>query len=632
MPICSPNSERFEALCGKSKPRMLLEQVLAELSKTNSSSNEEVGYLNIGKRHTEPLNSIPEEKISRIESNRNACCMSPELKLHLESNREFFNRLRIRKELADQNSEGPLARLGTSASIPFKWEEQPGRPKNLSIQEPTVALALPPVRHSSLNSLVGDSQMISNSPRTLSGRLRNILQAKFHQSKLSDPSIEENKGEQEDVSNEFLQCPEEFACFSQKDSSPVSIFEGPDSPSSSSPSLLSYCNKPSSSTRQNSVPTLLANCLIPMTEMLNAVPVDNSGSIYQKLPAPFISADHKQNSRSKMSRSSFTELFGPNRTSQGFMRLQSENVGNSPIAMRREPEISMKSARNSAKSVSWGATEVIGEVEFRQPIKMIIPEEKHQVKQGECHTIVDHKLSNGSTCLAVSTSVSAEVACRSAIPVSSRTSGSSLSGIQETNSSMKVVPFVLQPSFKSHPEIFRGIPRRNKYWDKVQKNFKYGLRVDSFIEDKRKGKLTGSCGKNSQKMAVQPKRWTFSLMPRMNIVSCCTPTATNTVNCYSSRNTAHNTINRSKDKNKPLSLSSHKKLQSWNGGNCMTSMKSKNKPVLNPSTVSPAAPADICTGTIIKFKEGTKANQASKLHLCNIFLYESRVKLQGLNF
>ncbi|KAH9320998.1 hypothetical protein KI387_015637 [Taxus chinensis] len=442
---------------------MLLGRVLGELSQTVKSN-----CLNVDSETEEDI-VLSELEVTKY----NARAMSPpELNLHLESEGEFFNRLLIRRkeQAGHPNSDsGPLS-CPCSVSIPFEWEEKPGKPKkHLNPQKSPVALTLPPVIKS--NCVSRETSLVANSPRTLSDRLRNILQPKFHIVNFYETS--EAKGEEEEehgkVALDVLHYPEEFAWRSLRHSSPVSIFEGPDSSpsSSSSHSLLSYCSNnhnrslSSSSARhmQHSVPALLANRLIPVTEMLNAVPVDNSGSFCLKL-VPVKGGDV-----------SLPELRRVKSVKGGF---SSQNRMNRGSLNRRNS--------NSSRSVSWGGAEFINE---GQPNFVPSPE----VKPKHCSAIVDVDNCSDFAAPVVSTSVSTVVE-----------SGSCFSN-----------NFSIEPAksafSKGRCHGSQGIPRRKKHLEKVNKDFK-----DSYMDDNGQKKLIDSYGRKFQDVKVQPKKWHLSMV------------------------------------------------------------------------------------------------------------------------
>eukprot|EP01018_Ginkgo_biloba_P018055 Gb_20687 [translate_table: standard] len=170
---------------------MLLDQVLAELSEKGleNAENEEHGCFKEENNHMDLISSIPQEGIALEESldggnsmfieknlNRNGanCVGSPEkeLKLPLDFNQKFSSNLQ------NQNSERSSGFFGATASIPFQWEEKPGKPKNLTAEKTKFALRLPPIRQSRPYSHVGDPKLGKKLPKNLPGRLKTVLQGK----------------------------------------------------------------------------------------------------------------------------------------------------------------------------------------------------------------------------------------------------------------------------------------------------------------------------------------------------------------------------------------------------------------------------------------------------------------------
>lgn len=548
-------------LCDENcKTRMLLEQVIAELSEKNGVANRQPNCLDIRNSVAESSDS----KISGVECNGKTISrtISRELNLHLESEREFFNRLHTRKEFADTNSEcssGGFPRA-CNISIPFEWEEKPGKPKNkISMQAPAMSLSLPPVRKSNLNiSHLGDansqSHLGATSPMPLSSRLRSILQPKL---KLSGTSSGEISSEGKLVWDGNLHYPEEFAWRSMRAASPASVFEGPDCSPSSSSSLLSYCSRrplSSSSKRHDSVSALLANRLIPVAEIVNAVPVENSGSLSQRiLPAPIMS---KNIHGSNMIRDSSPRLTDSNGGDpQKLDRVQSfEGRSCLNTLSRGDPSMALKSVRksNSCRSVSWGGMESVSREEFMQPTKVL--EVEKQVKQEDCQPIhVDKKVSNNVSAAAslVSTSVSDGInTSGSSARLSSGTSGSSGS----SDPYIKSVHFGLQPSSRSDPNGLQGNPGLTRHSEK-KRDFQ-----DSIMEDNGRRTLIDSNRNISQRVKVRLKRWPLFMQQRMKMSGCCSSSASNTINCCSARTGTH-TINHNRYRDKRSSLSNHQKIQ-----------------------------------------------------------------------
>lgn len=534
---------------------MLLEQVIAELSEKNGVGNREPNRLDIRNSIAES----PDSKISGVECNGKAISrtLSRELNLHLESEREFFNRLHTRKDFTDTNSECSSGgfRRPCNISIPFEWEEKPGKPKNnISIQEPAMSLSLPPVRKSNLNiphlaNAHAHTHLIGTSPMPLSSRLRGILQPKL---KLSGSSNGEISSEGKVVWDGNLHYPEEFAWRSMRASSPASVFEGPDCSPSSSSSLLSYCSRrplSSSSKRQDSVSALLANRLIPVAEIVNAVPVENSGSLSQRiLPTSIPSKNiHGSNTTLRLIDSNGGDP-------QKIDRVQSfEGRTCLNTFSRGDPAMALKSARNSCRSLSWGGMESVSREDFTQPTKVL--EVEKQVKQEDCQpNHVDKKVSDNASAAAslVSTSASDGVnTTGSSTCLSSGTSGSSRSG----DSYIKSVRFGHQPSSRSDPKSFPNFPGLTRQSDKTR-DFQ-----DSIMEDNGRKKLIESHREISPRVKVRVKRWPLFLQQqRMKISGCCSPGASNTINCCSSRTGTHTTShNRYRDKRS--SLSNRQKIQ-----------------------------------------------------------------------
>lgn len=81
------------------------------------------------------------------------CIGSQEKELNLPLESKASN---LCYSLQSQKLGSPSGSFRLQASIPFQWEEKPGKPKHPPTEKPTFALRLPPIRQSRLFSHVGD--------------------------------------------------------------------------------------------------------------------------------------------------------------------------------------------------------------------------------------------------------------------------------------------------------------------------------------------------------------------------------------------------------------------------------------------------------------------------------------------
>lgn len=113
--------------------------------------------------------SLPKTNVIESETN---CISSPqrELKLPLVSEMKLSESLESQKWDLD-----PSSSFGVTASIPFQWEEHPGKPKNPSVEKPDYPLRLPPIRQSGLCCHLDGPSMPRKVPNKISGKLKVFL-------------------------------------------------------------------------------------------------------------------------------------------------------------------------------------------------------------------------------------------------------------------------------------------------------------------------------------------------------------------------------------------------------------------------------------------------------------------------
>ncbi|GLJ46366.1 hypothetical protein SUGI_0977290 [Cryptomeria japonica] len=161
---------------------MLLDQVLSELSEKGLGNFEKENPPSPSFGSTEDSigtdESSDRENSSLINStligNEINCrgCEEKELKLPLESNAMLCN------SVQSQKLDSPSGSVAVIASIPFHWEEKPGKPKNPSVENPEYTLRLPPIRQSKLYPHVGDQKSSRKTLNSLSGRYKFPMQGR----------------------------------------------------------------------------------------------------------------------------------------------------------------------------------------------------------------------------------------------------------------------------------------------------------------------------------------------------------------------------------------------------------------------------------------------------------------------
>lgn len=186
-----------------------------------------------------------------------------------------------------------------AASVPFKWEEKPGMPKVLSNQVSNLALTLPPHRQTfPLSHLAATTNSAKGQP----SRFKGIFHTRFIEFIKPSPLPKHTEKPQTNEAQELVLSP---CRGSDADDEMFELdlsafaFNGVKEPHSSrreavSESLASKFSELKSSSRggrsSDSAPALLANCLLTMMEMSQAVPVEDSSNHNMALPS-FVSVD-----------------------------------------------------------------------------------------------------------------------------------------------------------------------------------------------------------------------------------------------------------------------------------------------------------------------------------------------------
>lgn len=199
---------------------MLLDELFSELSGKGpeTEENENSSCFEVEQNHTGQISATAEDvtamekslesensslpKTDVVDSETN-CISSPqrELKLPLVSEQKLSESLESQKW--DLH---PSGSFGATASIPFQWEEQPGKPKKPSVEKPDFPLRLPPIRQSGLYSHLGGPSMTKKVPNKLSGKLKVLLKSR--------PSKPISAGK---VSKGMTNCNQEFSGYSNSD-------------------------------------------------------------------------------------------------------------------------------------------------------------------------------------------------------------------------------------------------------------------------------------------------------------------------------------------------------------------------------------------------------------------------------
>lgn len=171
---------------------MLVDEVFSELSVKGleTTENENISCFVVEQNRTGPIaataeavtameksseseiSSLPMTNVIDSETNRMRSSQR-ELKLPLVSQLKLSDSLESPKW-----DHHPSGSCGVTASIPFQWEEQPGKPKNPSVDKSDFPLRLPPIRQSRLYCPVGGPKMAKKVPNNLSGKLKVLLKSR----------------------------------------------------------------------------------------------------------------------------------------------------------------------------------------------------------------------------------------------------------------------------------------------------------------------------------------------------------------------------------------------------------------------------------------------------------------------
>ncbi|KAH9328293.1 hypothetical protein KI387_000401, partial [Taxus chinensis] len=609
---------------------MLLDQVISELC-------DEKGLLNIendkstGPRFPTTDYSIKLEKSSESENSslmgraiirrekNGRGSQEKELKLPLESNAMICN------SPQRQKLDSPSGSFRIAASIPFQWEEKPGKPKNPSAENPECVLKLPPIRQSGLYSHVGDRKSPRKMPNNLTGQHRVMLQGRPSKpisqvSKVPGPtgmeaykyefakdfansdleSIWEEEDEEELVelskktysSQDFpdihsrrsydLICPETIeeymlglgsfadnrsrthplskrAMISRSAELAPRRFHSPwmgfrstelglhvsdmkflkmaSTPCTDSPSFfknsISDCIRASNS---ESPPALLANCLISVIEMSNAVPVEDFKlSDFKMQEENDMSMTNKKDCLendgswpSLVQKSLSGQLRSSQKYHQGLMRSQSVQGASPLYSLKRISSMVKKTVWNSQGSLS---SEDKGLENSEEKSKT---QNQNHMKDGEEYTddedddddgfseyLSSPKDFNGAPFGQESECIkSSYCSFKDLIPLGPPVSNSGkeflLLGSQLSKSGKKVMPL---GRFRSRPSNISVTPVKDDCTNNVQRKYKDDVETKGFVEGMQAVKYKGSCEKHS-KSTKPAKMQIFSVLLRNFMINC----------------------------------------------------------------------------------------------------------------
>lgn len=171
---------------------MLVDEVFSEFSVKGieTAENENFSCSVVEQNHTGPIAATAEDAAAMEKSSETENSILPMTNvIDSETNRLRSSQRELKLPLVSQLKlsdslespkwdHHPSGSCGVTASIPFQWEEQPGKPKNPSVDKSDFPLRLPPIRQSSLNCPVGGPRMAKKVPNNLSGKLKVLLKSR----------------------------------------------------------------------------------------------------------------------------------------------------------------------------------------------------------------------------------------------------------------------------------------------------------------------------------------------------------------------------------------------------------------------------------------------------------------------
>lgn len=556
---------------------MLLEQVLAELCIEDVDVEGSIEDVEI-EENTEPCieDRYVEENEDSIELDGELLPSSP-FRAHAAVP-FLWEEIPGKPKKNFKNDPSPLAdpphiKVAAAASVPFKWEEKPGLPKVLSKQCPYVALTLPPHRQKFPLSHMGAAAAGTNSAKGQPTKLKGIFPARLVG--LIKPSAPPNYTEKSEANEaqELVLSPCKGSDDGDDEMFELDLsafaFNGVKEPHSSrretvSESLVSKFSELRSSRggrNSDSAPALLANCLLTMMEMSQAVPVEDISEPNMTLPLLVSVAGSKygegddivENHKTHHNNSSEYYL-----ERQRFDSIQTASPhGGGKIPHREASPIVAWNESDSLESIRWGERDLISsdEVSRTTPIDTPCLElgieselEENQVKRNDMNGYDSCSSPMGSTFVFVaggtsgsSTSLPSHVKI-SAFSVQGANSISGLdtvpSGtVPESGSSSEsndcFAKNIVSPGNDSgsNSESNACFAKTNGYPVNDPSHFQQGSSLDAGMEETVPAVFGADFQKHSRKPSFSARKLALCMEMKRTMINCCSPGPTHSEHC-----------------------------------------------------------------------------------------------------
>lgn len=487
-------------------------------------------------------------------------------------------------------SDPPHIKVAAAASVPFKWEEKPGLPKVLPKQGPYLSLTLPPHRQKIPLSHMGAAAAGTNSAKGQPSKLKDIFPTRLVE--LIKPSAPPKYIEKSEA-NEARELVLSPCKGSDGDDEMFELdlsafaFNGVRESHSSRRETVSELSKFSElrSSRggrsSDSAPALLANCLLTMMEMSQAVPVEDISEPNMALPLLVSVAGSKDDGGADILDNHKTH---PNNSSEYYLERQSfdsiqtaspHGGGRSPH--REASPIVAWNESDSLESIRWGERDLISsdEVSRISPIDTPCLElgiaselEKNQVKTNDMNRYDSCSSPMGSTFVFVAggTSGSSTLPSHVKISASSVQGANSISGLDtaasgtgpESASSSESndcfaknigSPGNDSSSSSESNDCFAkdiGPPgndsgsnsESNAYFAKTNghpvsdpSHFQQGSSLDAEMEETVPVVFGADFQKHSRKPSFSARKLALCMEMRRSMINCCSPGPTPSVHC-----------------------------------------------------------------------------------------------------